>query len=156
MARVEQITYFPDTSAWRQNTKAVVEIVASHLKASKVKHVVAASCTGFVGAQFAPLKRANPGVTVAAVKMAPAIDKIYDVKVSAAHKRTMEQAGGSSSRHARAHRRRRPRPARQVRGRLPAHRHHRRNALPVLPGHDGLRRDHRHGYDAGVLPRVSK
>jgi hypothetical protein len=93
MARVEQITYFESTGAWRQNTKAVVEIVTAQVKAHRIKHVVAASSTGFVGAQFAPLKRAHPGLTIAAVKMAPAIDRIYDVKVSAAHKRTMEQAG---------------------------------------------------------------
>jgi hypothetical protein len=93
MPRTEQIVYFEDTAKSVPNTRAVVKIVDAYLTASKTKHVVAASCTGYVGAQFAPLKLAHPKVNVVAVKMAPAIDKLYKVKVNPDYVDTMEEAG---------------------------------------------------------------
>jgi uncharacterized protein len=93
MALTEPIVYFEDAGAWQDNTQVVVETVAAYAKAHGVKHIVAASCTGYVGAQFAPVRQAHPDLTVAAVKMAPAIDRMYDVKVNADYVRTMEQAG---------------------------------------------------------------
>ena len=93
MAKVEQIRYFDDTGKWKQNTAAVVEIVGRELKSSRIKHVVMATCTGYTGAQFAPLAEANPKASVVGVAMAPAIDKIYDVKWSARYGKIMEQAG---------------------------------------------------------------
>lgn len=93
MALTEQIVYFEDTGAWQENTRAVVAVAAGHAKTHGVHHIVAASCTGYVGAQFAPVKRAAPDLTIIAVKMAPAIDRIYDVKVNDEHVRTMQEAG---------------------------------------------------------------
>jgi hypothetical protein len=93
MSKVEQITYFSDTKQWRENTAAVVDIVARELKASRIRHVVVATCTGYTAAQFAPLAKASPKVSFAGVKMSPAIDALYDVKWSSRHGRTMEKAG---------------------------------------------------------------
>jgi hypothetical protein len=93
MADTGQITYFRDTGKWRRNTAAVVDIAGSHLKSSRIRHVVMATNTGYVGAQFAPLAEANPKVNFVGVKMAPAIDKLYDVKWSTRHGRAMEKAG---------------------------------------------------------------
>jgi hypothetical protein len=93
MALHEEVIYFEDAKEWQENTRAVVAAAASYAQAHGVKHIVAASCTGYVGAQFAPLKHTHPDLTVIAVKMAPAIDRIYDVKVNAAHVRTMQEAG---------------------------------------------------------------
>jgi len=59
MAKVEQITYFADTKKWRENTADVVGIVARELKSSRIRHVVFATCTGYTGAQFAPLAKAQ-------------------------------------------------------------------------------------------------
>ena len=89
----EQITYFENTASYAANTRAVVETVGSYLKSHRLKHVVAASCTGYVGAKFAPLKRAHPRVNIVAVKMAPAIDKIYSVKVNPKYVAEMDKAG---------------------------------------------------------------
>jgi len=93
MPKVEDITYFEDTGKWRQNTKGVVELVGGYLKPHRVRHVVMATNTGYVGAQFAPLAEQNPKVNFVGVKMAPAIDKMYDVKWNARHGKTMEKAG---------------------------------------------------------------
>jgi len=93
MAKVQPVTYFDDTSKWKQNTAAVVELVANELKSSRIKPVVAATCTGFTGAQLAPLAGENPKVSFVGVAMAPAIDAMYDVKWNARYGRIMEQAG---------------------------------------------------------------
>lgn len=93
MANIEQITYFEDTGKWRQNTAAVVDIVGEHLKSSRIRHVAMATNTGYVGAQFVPLAEASPKVSFVGVKMAPAIDKMYDVKWNARYGRAMEKAG---------------------------------------------------------------
>jgi len=93
MARVEQIAYFGDTSKWKQNTAGVVEVAGKELKSSRIKHVVMATCTGYTGAQFAPLAEANPKASFVGVAMAPAIDKLYDVKWSARYGKIMDQAG---------------------------------------------------------------
>ena len=93
MPITEQIVYFENTAKFAENTRVVAATVEGYLAAHPVKHVVVASCTGYVGAKFAPLKQARPDLNVVAVKMAPAIDKIYNVKVSAAHVRTMKEAG---------------------------------------------------------------
>lgn len=93
MARVEPIVYFEDTKKAAQNTRRVVEVVGEHLKERRVKHVVLATNTGYVGAQFAPLAKKHPKVNFVGVKMAPAVDKIYDVKWSARHAKAMEKAG---------------------------------------------------------------
>ncbi len=93
MPKVEKVTYFEDTGKWKENTQAVVRVVGEHLRAARVKHVVMASNTGYTAAQFAPLAKANPKVSFVAVKMAPAIDALYDVKWSARYGKVMEQAG---------------------------------------------------------------
>jgi hypothetical protein len=93
MPKVERITYFEDTGKWRQNTKAVVGIVGDYLKSHRVRHVVAATNTGYVGAQLAPLAEQHPKVNLVGVKMTPAVDKMYDVKWSARHGKTMDKAG---------------------------------------------------------------
>jgi hypothetical protein len=93
MARVEQITYFEDTGKAQQNTRAVVKLVGEYLKSHRVRHVVMATNTGYVGAQFAPLAKAHPRVSFVGVKMATAIDEMYDVKWSARHGRAMDEAG---------------------------------------------------------------
>ena len=93
MARVEPIVYFEDTGKAAQNTRRVVEAVGEYLKAHRVRHVVMATNTGYVGAQFAPLAKARPKVSFVGVKMAPAVDKMYDVKWSARHGKAMEKAG---------------------------------------------------------------
>ncbi len=93
MAGVERVTYFSDTSKWRRNTAGVVDIVGKHVKSSRIRHVVMATNTGYVGAQFAPLAQANAKVNFVGVKMAPAIDKLYDVKWNARYGRAMGKAG---------------------------------------------------------------
>jgi len=93
MPKVEQITYFADTKKWRENTAEVVAIVGRKLKGSRIKHVVFATCTGYTGAQFAPLAKAQARASFVGVKMAPAIDAVYDVKWNARHAKTMESAG---------------------------------------------------------------
>lgn len=93
MPKIEQITYFEDTAKWKQNTAAVVDIVGTELKATRIKHVVFATCTGYTGAQFAPLAKAHPKLSFVGVKMAPAIDAMYDVKWNARHAKAMEAAG---------------------------------------------------------------
>jgi len=93
MVRVEPIVYFEDTGKWRENTGRVVEVVGAYLKGHRVKHVVMATNTGYVGAQFAPLAKANPKVNFVGVKMAPAVDKLYEVKWSRRHGKVMEEAG---------------------------------------------------------------
>ncbi len=75
------------------NTRVVVEAVDAYVTADKTKHVVVASCTGYVGAKFAPLKQAHKKLNVVAVKMAPAIDAMYSVKVDPKHVAAMEEAG---------------------------------------------------------------
>ena len=93
MPTMEEIVYFENTAKCAENTRTVVSTVERYLAAHPVKHVVAASCTGYVGAKFAPLKQSHAKLNVVAVKMAPAIDKLYNVKVSPAHVRTMQEAG---------------------------------------------------------------
>jgi len=93
MAKVEKITYFGDTGKWRENTAAVVEIVGRELRSSRIKHVVFATCRGYTGAHFAPVAKANAKVGFVGVAMAPAIDKLYDVKWNARFGRLMDQAG---------------------------------------------------------------
>ena len=93
MAKVEEITYFDDAGKWKQNTAAVVDVVACELKSSRIRHVVTATCTGYTGAQFAPVAEGNPKVSFVGVGMAPAIDKMYDVKWNARYGKIMEQAG---------------------------------------------------------------
>ncbi len=93
MPKVEQITYFEDTAKAEENTQAVVRIVGDFLKSHPVKHVVLASNTGYVAAQFAALAKANPSVSFIAVKMAPAVDKIYDVIFDNGYRKAMDEAG---------------------------------------------------------------
>jgi len=90
---VEQITYFEDTAKAEANTRAVVALVGDYLKRRRIRHVVVASNTGYVAAQFAPLAKANPRLNFVAVKMAPAVDRMYDVKFSSRYRRVMEDAG---------------------------------------------------------------
>jgi len=93
MPTKESVVYFEDVTKAAANTRVVVETVDAYLAAHRTKHVVVASCTGYVGAKFAPLKLSHPKVNVVAVKMAPAIDAIYDVKVDPKHVAAMEKAG---------------------------------------------------------------
>jgi len=93
MPRVESVVYFEDTSKYQDNTRRVVETAGEYLKRRNVRHVVFASNTGYVGAQFAPLAKSHPKVGFVAVKMAPAIDKMYSVKWNSRYGRAMEQAG---------------------------------------------------------------
>ena len=93
MFKTDQIVYFEDTDKAEENTQAVVEVVGRYLKSSPGKHVVAASNTGYVGAQFAPLAKANPQVSFAAVKMAPAVDRIYDVVFDDGYRKAIDEAG---------------------------------------------------------------
>jgi len=93
MLRTEQITYFEDTRKAKENTRTVVRVAGDYLKAHRVKHVVMASNTGYVAAQFAPLAKAHPRVNFVAVKMAPAVDKMYDVKWSGRYGKMMQEAG---------------------------------------------------------------
>jgi len=93
MALTEQIVYFENTAKYAENTRIVVETVAAYAKAHKIKHLIAASCTGYVGAKLVPLRQANPKLNVVAVKMAPAIDAIYNVKVNPRFAAAMDQAG---------------------------------------------------------------
>jgi len=93
MARIEPVVYFEDTGKAAQNTRRVVEVVGEYLKAHRVRHVVMATNTGYVGAKFAPLAEAHPKVNFVGVKMAPAVDKMYDVKWNARYGKTMEKAG---------------------------------------------------------------
>lgn len=89
----EEIVYFQDTAKAEENTRAVVEVVGEYLRDHPVRHVVVASNTGYVGAQFAPLALAHPEVSFVAVKMAPAVDRIYDVTFNEDYRRVMDQAG---------------------------------------------------------------
>lgn len=89
----EEIVYFEDTAKAEENTRGVVEIVGKYLADHPVRHVVVASNTGYVGAQFAPLARTHPEVSFVAVKMAPAVDRIYDVTFNEDYRRAMDQAG---------------------------------------------------------------
>jgi len=93
MARIEPIVYFENTTKYAENTRVVIETVGAYAKAHKIKHVIAASCTGYVGAKLVPLKQANPKLNVVAVKMAPAIDAIYNVKVNPRFVAAMKEAG---------------------------------------------------------------
>ncbi|UCC68018.1 MAG: hypothetical protein JSV79_13055 [Armatimonadota bacterium] len=93
MARIEPVVYFEDTGKAAQNTRRVAEVVGEYLKAHRVRHVVMATNTGYVGAKFAPLAEAHPKVNFVGVKMAPAVDKMYDVKWNARYGKTMEKAG---------------------------------------------------------------
>jgi hypothetical protein len=93
MPRVEKVAYFEDTGKAEQNTRAVVRLVGEYLESHRIGHVILATNTGYVGAQFAPLAKAHPKVNFVGVKMAPAVDEMYDVKWSRRHGRTMEQAG---------------------------------------------------------------
>ncbi len=93
MPKVEQITYFENTERAEQNTRAVVELVGEQLSGRRVRHVVFATNTGYVGAQFARLAKAHPKVGFVGVKMAPAVDRMYDVKWNPRYGRAMEQAG---------------------------------------------------------------
>ena len=93
MPKVAQVTHFEDTAQWKQNTAAVVDIVAKELKSSRLRHVVMATCTGYTAAQFAPLAKANPKVNFVRVKMSPAVDALYDVKWNSRYGTVMEKAG---------------------------------------------------------------
>lgn len=93
MAKTERITYFDDTSKAAANTRVVVSLVGEFLASHRVAHVVFATNTGYVGAQFAPLARAHPKVNFVGVKMAPAVDKMYDVRWNKRHGTAMESAG---------------------------------------------------------------
>ncbi len=70
MPKVAQVTYFEDTAQWKQNTAAVVDIVAKEIKSSRLRHVVMATCTGYTAAQFAPLAKASPKVNFVGVAVA--------------------------------------------------------------------------------------
>ncbi len=93
MARIEPIVYFEDTGKAARNTARVVEVVGEYLKGHRVRHVVMATNTGYVGAKFAPVAEAHPKVNFVAVKMAPAVDKLYEVKWNARYGKRMEKAG---------------------------------------------------------------
>ena len=93
MAKPTAVTYFDDTRKWKRNTAAVVDLVGKELKATAMKHVVLATNTGFTGAQFAPLAEQHPKVSFVGVAMAPAIDKMYDVKWNSRYGKVMEAAG---------------------------------------------------------------
>ena len=93
MPRVEPVVYFEDTGKVQANTLKVVETVGDFLKRRRVRHVVFATNTGYVGAQFAPLAKRHPKVSFVGVKMAPAIDKMYDIKWNPRYGRAMEQVG---------------------------------------------------------------
>jgi len=93
MPQAGQIVYFEDTAQAEDNTRSVVSIVGAYLKTHAAKHVVLASNTGCVAAQFAPLAKANPKVSFIAVKMAPAVDKIYDVVFDDGYRKIMADAG---------------------------------------------------------------
>ena len=89
----DRIVYLSDTNKVEQNTRTVVEAVDHHLKAHRVGHVVLATNTGYVSAQFAPLAKRYPEVAFVAVKMAPAIDRLYQVEWNASYGETMREAG---------------------------------------------------------------
>jgi hypothetical protein len=55
--------------------------------------VVFATNTGYVGAQLARLAKRCPEVNFVGVKMAPAIDRIYNVKWNARYGKAMQDAG---------------------------------------------------------------
>lgn len=93
MPLTEQIVYFEDTAKAEENTRAVVALVGEYLKRGDARYVVLATNTGYVGAQFAPLAKAHPEVTFIGVKMAPAVDKIYDITFSDEHLKVMQGAG---------------------------------------------------------------
>jgi hypothetical protein len=93
MPQIESIVYFEDTSKVQANTRRVVETVGEFLKRHPVRHVVFATNTGYVGAQFAPPAKRHPNVGFIGVKMAPAIDKMYNIKWNRRYGRAMEQAG---------------------------------------------------------------
>jgi len=93
MPRVEPIVYLEDTGKAQQNTRTVVETVAEYLKVHRVRHVVIATNTGYVGAQFASVAHGHPKVNFVGVKMAPAVDAMYDVKWNARYGKAMEKAG---------------------------------------------------------------
>jgi hypothetical protein len=93
MPRVEPIVYFEDTRKAAPNTRRIVEIVGACLKSHEVRHVVFATNTGYVGAQFARLAKRHSEVNFVAVKMAPAVDRIYRVKWNARYGKAMQDAG---------------------------------------------------------------
>jgi hypothetical protein len=93
MTRVEPIVYFDDTGKAQQNTQKIVETVAAYLRIHRVGHIVFATNTGYVGSQFVPLANSHPKVNFVAVKMAPALDKIYGVKWNARYGSAMDKAG---------------------------------------------------------------
>jgi hypothetical protein len=93
MPHTESVVYFEDTGKVQANTRRVVETVGEFLKRHPVRHVVFATNTGYVGAQFAPPAKRHPNVGFIGVKMAPAIDKMYNIKWNRRYGRAMEQAG---------------------------------------------------------------
>ncbi len=93
MARIEPVVYFENTKDAAGNTARVVEVVGEYLKEHRVRNVVMATNTGYVGSRFAPLAKKHAKVSFVGVKMAPAVDKMYDVKWNARYGRTMEKAG---------------------------------------------------------------
>jgi len=90
---VEPVVYFEETSKVQRNTRIVVETVGQYLKDHRARHVVMATNTGYVGAQFARLADAHRKVNFVAVKMAPAVDKMYDIKWNARYAKAMDKAG---------------------------------------------------------------
>lgn len=88
-----EIVYFKDTGKAEANTTAVVKLVGAYLASRRTRHVVVATNTGYVGAQFAPLAQAHPKVNFVGVKMAPAVDAIYEVKFSPRYRKLMDEAG---------------------------------------------------------------
>jgi hypothetical protein len=88
-----EIVYFKDTGKAEANTRAVVKLVGAYLNSHRTRHVVLATNTGYVGAQFAPLAQAHPKVNFVGVKMAPAVDAIYEVKFSPRYRKLMDEAG---------------------------------------------------------------
>ncbi len=93
MAKIEPIVYFEDTRKAQENTRRVVELVGGYLTRHRVRYVVLATNTGYVGAQFAPVARAHPRVRFVAVKMSPPVDELFHVKWNRRFAKTMEEAG---------------------------------------------------------------
>jgi len=90
MASREQVVYFEDKAAFEENTRQVVGLVSEYLKGHpELRHVIAASSTGYTAAQFA---RADlGGAHLVAVKMSQAVDAIYGVKLGAEHTKVLEE-----------------------------------------------------------------
>jgi hypothetical protein len=89
----EQTLYFEPGETYQATTREVIACASEYLAKHRLKHLVAASCRGYTGAQLAPLRRRYPKLNLVAVKMATGVDAIHKVKFDEKHRKTMQANG---------------------------------------------------------------